>query len=235
MSIMNEKEMEAAAEVELQGSIITIMGVPKTDDPESFNALINNVTQAVAAGMNDWEVAHIPNTVILTEVNLKKADDEENNLREALFDSPAGRAAASILQGALITNDLAEEAEEKKRWEALTPEQQAAEKESNSAWVRNLYERTHESCQKERKEGVEKAFAIAENWASKENLTPRELCHGVAHDFYKQYGKVGDVDPANGKHVDVDPSQDYSIHYDTQFGDQIAARSQRAAKELFGG
>lgn len=73
----------------------------------------------------------------------------------------------------------------------------------------------------------------ASTWGEREELSPMERCHGVAHELYQQFGATA-VISSDGDVVAVDPGTCYAGRYEAHFADKIKERSIRAAKELFG-
>jgi sarcosine oxidase delta subunit len=79
--------------------------------------------------------------------------------------------------------------------------------------------------QQEKRTGTQtKYFAIANTWAKREELTPEERCHGVAHDTYLLSLPVATI---------VEQTE-YRSMYDSHMETKIKERSVKAAKELFG-
>lgn len=72
----------------------------------------------------------------------------------------------------------------------------------------------------------ESYFGLADLWGSVPGITPLEAAHGVAREMYLQHHQIKGP-PA------VIP-QEYDMLYDISYGDRIAERKMRAARDLFG-
>ena len=80
---------------------------------------------------------------------------------------------------------------------------------------------------------LRKVMAAANSWGERDDITPLERCHGLAHQLYGDYGQ-DTVMTADSATVPTDPGRNYARAYDHEFADKIKERSMRAAKELFG-
>jgi hypothetical protein len=80
-----------------------------------------------------------------------------------------------------------------------------------------------------RQEETKAVFDTANRWASREDLTPLERCHGTAHEVY-----VMDHPPSKAGHKQQQARHEsYMTQFDQHFLGEIEQRRIRAARELF--
>lgn len=218
----------------ISGNVITIMGIPKPDADSAFNEAIMNITDYAAKVFERFEIGHTPVYMgeKFDECLIDETGNPEKDMQE--LNTPIGRAAATLFVNVLDQAAVAEAEAERARYEALSPEERAAEDAGHRENARRIYREASEQAEARREQKLDEFFGVAQKWATLPDLTATERCHGVAHDFYLKYGVDGGVNPENGRSVDFNRSDDYGRKYDHNFADDIRTRQIRAAKELFG-
>lgn len=218
----------------ISGNVITIMGIPKADADANFDAAITDITNYAAKVFERFEIGSTPVYMgeKFDECLIDEAGNPETDMQE--LNTPIGRAAATLFVNVLEQAGQAELDAEEARYNALAPEQRAAEDAQHRENARRIYREASEQAEARRDQQIGMFFETAQKWATLPDLSATERCHGVAHDLYLQYGVSGGVNPDTGRSVDFNKSNDYGKKYDHNFADDIRMRSIRAAKELFG-
>lgn len=242
-------------------SIITVSGIPKNNDTDYLQMVLRDIVDSTRGNMTDIEIGVVPDAPDITVAKLKAHGgfDEEITKRIVALNqrgvgvpydvesfSRAQAAFICILQRTMGFEGQIEDLEETTR----TPEEKAkAEQESKDIYAQRdqQNELRFKQYVEERKNELDHAFGVAEQWANKPDLTAEERCHGVAHDMYKKYGAEarpfqGYTDlPGQKTHFDkvqqkaypTRAGQAYSDEYNRRNQTKIQKRAMRAAGFLF--
>lgn len=223
------KERKADQEKPLVGEVVVIMGVPKEDN---YNA--RTIIAALAEPLrNAYDYLDV---VKIKGVDLNApamyATKEGDKEMVDYVNTGEGRAVMALTMSQYDRYRDRTAIEEQDHFAKMTPDELKTEDQKRRDHLRKAIDDVSRADEKRRGEAVVHAFDIAQRWSTLPDLTPRERVHGAVHDMYHHHG-AQEMRDEHGRFVKANPGNDYAAHYEAHFGNEIKARSIRAAKELF--
>lgn len=212
------------------GTMLVIQGIPKGADVEASTKAVEQLVKQAGKLFDNMEHASISNTPLPTATEYEQAAGEESPMPKAAL------MGGAVMSAAMSYADRQEDIAESERYAAMSDEERAVQRKKDSEYALKINKEAYEQFSTGVNKRMASDFAIAEKWADKPNLTPRERCHGVIWETQKQYGdQHGFRLDENGRGVTYvrDAAQEYAKHYDTMFVEEVKQNLTMAGAKLF--